>query len=349
MAKIITIRILQALTLLLLAAGVCRAGEVSAFVYHRFGDARYPSTNISIQTFSDQLAWLKANDYRVLPLGDIVRRLRAGQPLPERCVVLTVDDAFRTFLTGAMPLLRHYGYPVTLFVSTDSVGGEDYLSWEDLRKLAREGVEIGSHTASHAYLVDRRKGETKKAWLSRVRGDILKAQEVLKKELGKAPALFAYPYGEYSPEIVEEVRDLGFAGAVGQQSGVIYQGSDLFLLPRFPMGGPYGTLRGFKEKAAMRALSLRVLSPESPIVNSKDNPPALVVKIDCPGADLSRLRCFVSGRAESAIKADPEVPGKFLVQATQPLTGRRSKYTLTAPALHGRSWYWFSQLWIRPK
>lgn len=344
----ITIRIFYSLTVLLLAASACRAGEVSAFVYHRFGDPRYPSTNISLQAFSEQLAWLKANDYHVLPLGDIVHRLRTAQALPERCAVLTVDDAFRTFLTGAMPLLRRYGYPVTLFVSTDAVGGEDYLSWAELRRLARQGVEIGSHTASHAYLVDRRKGETRAAWLSRVRGDILKAQEVLKKELGQAPDLFAYPYGEYTPEIVQMVRELGFVGAVGQQSGVIYRGSDLFLLPRFPMGGPYGTLRGFKQKVAMKALSLRVLSPQSPIVG-RENPPSLAVQIDCPGADLSRMRCFVGGRAEAAIRADKKVPGRYLVRATRALTGRRTKYTLTAPARDGMSWYWFSQLWIFPK
>jgi peptidoglycan/xylan/chitin deacetylase (PgdA/CDA1 family) len=338
-------RIFLVLTFVLLAVGTSRGGEVSVFVYHRFGDARYPSTNISLQTFTAQLEWLKSNDYQVLPLGEIVRRLRAGKDLPDRCAVLTVDDAYRSFLAGAMPLLQRFDYPATLFVSTDAVGGEDFLSWEELRELAREGVEIGSHTASHSYLVNRRKGETQEAWVARARKDILRAQEILKEKLGRAPLLFAYPYGEYSPEIVDLVRKLGFVGAVGQQSGVVYPGSDPFVLPRFPMGGPYATLQGFKEKAAMKALVLEVISPASPIVG-RDNPPSLIVRISCPEADLSRLRCFVAGKLEPAVTADPDGPGRYLVRATHPLGGRRSKYTLTAPGRDGKSWYWFSQLWI---
>jgi peptidoglycan/xylan/chitin deacetylase (PgdA/CDA1 family) len=337
--------IILVLTFFLLAAGTSRGGEVSVFVYHRFGDARYPSTNISLRTFAAQLEWLKSSDYQVLPLGDIVRRLKAGSDLPDRCAVLTVDDAYRTFLSGAMPLLRRFGYPATLFVSTDAVGGEDFLSWGELRELSREGVEIGSHTASHGYLVNRRSGETREAWLARVRRDILKAQDVLKDKIGTAPRLFAYPYGEYSPEIVDLVRELGFEGAVGQQSGVVYRGSDPFVLPRFPMGGGYATLEGFREKAAMKALVLKVIAPASPIVDG-ENPPTLIVRISCPGADLSRLRCFVEGELEAAVSADPDEPGRYRVRATHPLAGRRSKYTLTAPGHDGRSWYWFSQLWI---
>ena len=103
------------------------AGQANVFIYHRFGDSRYPSTNIAVSTFASQLRLLKDQHYTVLPLGEIVRRLRRGEPLPERCAALTVDDAFETFWTGAMPLLRKYGYPVTLFVATDTIGGSSYM------------------------------------------------------------------------------------------------------------------------------------------------------------------------------------------------------------------------------
>lgn len=319
------------------------AEKASIFVYHRFGDARYPTTNIPLEIFDAQLRLLKEQAYTVLPLGEVVLRLRSGSPLPERCAVLTVDDAYETFLSGAMPLLRRYGFPVTLFVSSAAVGHRGYLSWEQLRNLEIEGVEIGNHSATHPYLLNRPPGAGE-GW---ARQEIVGAQKRLARELGSPPRLFAYPFGEYDPELVEMVRELGFAGAVGQQSGVAGPGSDLFVLPRFPMGGAYATLEGFREKLAMKPLPVTVLSPESPVAGV-ENPPTLVVQIAGAGIDLGGLRCFVQGQPEGYVTADPQVAGRFVVRALQPLSGRRNKYTLTAPGEKEGEWYWFSQLWIYP-
>ena len=324
------------------------AGQANVFVYHRFGDNRYPSTDIAVATFAAQLQLLKDQDYTVLPLGEIVRRLRQGESLPERCAALTVDDAFESFWTGARPLLQRYGFPVTLFVATDTVGGDSYLSWEQLRTLVAEGVEIGNHTASHPYLLDRKKAESRQAWEKRIRRQILAAQVRIKKELGITPSLFAYPYGEYDPATEKIVSGLGFAAAVGQQSGVIAPWMDMFALPRFPMGGEYATLEGFREKLHMKPLPVRVVSPDTPVVGAAD-PPVLVVDLgEAAKLDLRHLRCFVQGQGNADIEADREIPGRFTVRAVSPLAGRRNKYTLTAPGRDGRSWYWFSQLWVFP-
>lgn len=336
-----------ALILCLLATSAL-AGGANVFVYHRFGDARYPSTNISIETFAAQLQLLKERDYTVLTLGEIVDRLRDGKAIPERCAALTVDDAYTTFLSGAMPLLRRFGYPVTLFVNTDTVGGRGYLGWDELRGLAAEGVEIGNHTASHLYLLNRKPGEGPGSWRQRIMADIRKAQSLLETELGRRPLLFAYPYGEYSPEVIEILKGEGYRGAAAQQSGVVASGDDLFTLPRFPMGGPYATIEGFREKLAMRALPVTVLSPAGPVIEGED-PPTLRVRIEGRGIDLTRLRCFVQGQDDATIVPDSAGGGgAYLVRAGAPLAGRRNKYTLTAPAKDGGRWYWFSQLWVNP-
>ncbi len=340
--------LLLCLLLLLTVAQAYAEGQASVFVYHRFGDSRYPSTNISLDTFADQLELLRQKNYTVLPLGEITTRLREGRPLPPRCAAITVDDAYRTFLTGAMPLLRRYGYPATLFVSTDLVGGNDFLNWDDLRSLSAQGVEIGNHSASHPYLLNRNRGETDKAWLERIRLDIQRTSQALQRELGREPQLFAYPYGEYAPEIVEVVRELGFAGAAAQQSGVVSAAADLFMLPRFPMGGVYATLTGFREKLAMQPLVVQVVDGQGPVVR-KDNPPELVVDILSSEVDLAQLQCFVPGQQGCSLVADPSVPGRYRVRAQQSLDGRRSKYTLTAPGSRGQGWFWFSQLWVFPQ
>jgi len=236
------------LAFLLLLGNVAFADQANVFIYHRFNDSRYPSTNISPQDFRAHLEFLSQQEFNVLTLGQVVDRLQNEQSLPQRCAVISVDDAYRSFLTDGWPLLKQHGYPATLFVSTDTVGEGDYLSWQELRELQRDGVEIGNHSASHAYLLDRLAAEDESGWMTRVSGDLSRSQQAFESHLGSSPALFAYPYGEFSPALVALVESAGFVAAFGQQSGVVTSGQDLFRLPRFPLGGGYASLAEFRTK-----------------------------------------------------------------------------------------------------
>ena len=332
--------------LLVLPVPVQAADQATVFIYHRFGDQRYPSTNTPLDEFRAHLDTLRQGNYQVLPLGEIVVRLRDGRPLPERCVAISVDDAFRSFLSGAMPLLREYGYPATVFVNTGEMNGPDYLSWEELRRLAAEGVEIGNHSAAHGYLLERRAGESRPLWQQRVKEEIRRAQEELTTRLGVTPRLFAYPYGEFSVELQEIVSGLGFLAAFGQQSGAIVRGQDLFTLPRFPAGGSYAARGEFRERLRFRALPLQVLAPADTLVTS--NPPLWRIALGNGQIDPRTLRCYVPGQPPAPVVSVDAAAGIYEIKAVAPLTGRRSKYTLTGADRQG-NWYWYSQLWVRPE
>lgn len=345
------IRKLLALSLLgcLLSSGlICfvsdaQAGQVNVFIYHRFGEPQYPSTNIALDLFSSHLEHLKQSNTPVYSLQEIVSRLKTGQALPNKAAVLTVDDAFTTFLSNGMPVIRKYGFPVTLFVNTDSVGSRGYLSWDELRALVQEGVVIGNHSATHDYLIESVQGESATDWRKRVKSDILRAQAAFSKELGLSPSLFAYPYGEFSPDLVTVTKELGFEAAISQQSGVVDEGSDLFTIPRFPMGGGYATLKQFQSKLSMSRLNLEIIEPVNPVLS--DNPPVIKVRIDTDRFDVRRLQGFVQGDNSLKIEKIDGSHADFIVQAEKPLTGRRNKYTLTAPLKNG-GWGWFSQPWF---
>lgn len=333
--------------LFLLLESAAFADQANVFVYHRFNDARFPSTNISRQDFRAQLELLQQHEFTVLTLGQVVTSLQQGISLPPRCAVISIDDAYRSFLTDGWPLLQKFGYPATLFVSTDTVGGADYLTWRELAMLQGEGVEIGNHSASHGYLLKRLPAENDAAWSARIMADLKRSQQAFKAQLGSAPRLFAYPYGEFDPQLVALVKSAGFVAAFGQQSGVVSADQDLYSLPRFPVGGDYGSLDEFRSKLFMRHLPVRVESPGSTLINSP-NPPVLRFFLNLDEIDSRTLRCFVPGVPNCTIRTVAGVAGLYEVEASQPLGGRRSKYTVTASDARGRTWYWFSQLWVLP-
>ena len=334
--------------LLLMPAGLVLANEANVFVYHRFNDSRYPSTNITTEAFKDHLEMLKVEHFTVLTLGEVVARMRAGETLPERCAVISVDDGYLSFLTDGWPLLKQYGFPATLFVSTDTVGGSDFMDWQDLLLLQKEGVEIGNHSASHAYLLDLIPSESKSEWRTRVAEDLARSQGLFQKHLSTSPRLFAYPYGEFSAELTGLIREAGFLAAFGQQSGVISEGQDMHALPRFPVGGAYSAVSEFRSRLFMKSLPVQFKVHQDTLINDK-NPPTLKFYLNSEVVDERTLQCFVQGGAGCLLERGTGEDRAYSVKALQPLVGRRSKYTVTASDTSGRVWYWYSQLWVLPR
>ncbi len=313
------------------------------FAYHRFGEQRYPSTNISIDVFAAQLAFLKQHGFTVLSLGQALEGLHTPAGLPDKTAVLTVDDGYQSFLTGAMPLLRQHDYPATLFINTDQVGKPGFLDWPALISLVAEGVEMGNHSASHTHFLnldsDRR--------LARFHADLEQAQAAIARHLGESSRLFSYPYGEYDLAMQKALQGAGFTAATAQNSGAVHRGSDMFALPRFPMGGPYATLDGFSQKIGMKPLPLIGQKPRSPVLGPT-NPPELRLTLG-NGLNLRGLQFFVQGTPQAGFKPDPADPGTLVLKADSPLRNRRTLYTVTAPSLDGQYWHWFSHMWIRPE
>ncbi len=334
--------------LLLMPVEVVLASEANVFVYHRFNDSRYPSTNITTEAFKGHLETLKDEHFTVLTLGEVVDLLLAGEGLPQRCAVISIDDGYLSFLTDGWPLLKQYGYPATLFVSTDTIGGADFMDWQDLLLLQKEGVEIGNHSAGHAYLLDRFPGENESKWQTRVAEDLERSQALFQKHFGTSPRLFAYPYGEFSAELTALIRKAGFVAAFGQQSGVIADGQDMHTLPRFPVGGDYSSVSEFRSRLFMKSLPVKVYHHQDTVITD-ENPPSLKFYLNSKIVDERTLKCFVQGGGECLLEGEAGEPKAYSVRALQPLVGRRSKYTVTASDTSGKVWYWYSQLWVLPR
>ena len=107
----------------------------TVIMYHRFGERRYPTTNVSIEQFESHLEFIAQGDYTVAPLIDIIETLQSGGVVKDKTVAITVDDAYLSVYTQAWPRLKEYGFPFTIFVATDPVDNNlrNYMSWDQIR------------------------------------------------------------------------------------------------------------------------------------------------------------------------------------------------------------------------
>jgi peptidoglycan/xylan/chitin deacetylase (PgdA/CDA1 family) len=89
---------------------------------------------------------------------DATEPTKPQQPIPDRLVVLTFDDASRSHFTIARPILKQYDFGATFFITEGfdfKTNKKDYLSWEQIRELHADGFEIGNHTRDHLGISDR--------------------------------------------------------------------------------------------------------------------------------------------------------------------------------------------------
>ena len=264
--------------------------SVAVFVYHRFGENDYPSTNIRINQFKKHLDELTKNNYNVVSTEEIINALTNNKDLPEKTVALTIDDAFFSIYKKAWPLLKEKKLPFTIFVSTGPLrsNSKNYMNWEQIKEMVNHGVTIGHHTKNHLHLVTKEK--------EKIISEIEEANNDFLKNLGYVPDIFAYPYGEYSSEIKQITKNY-FKAAFGQQSGGIYNGIDIFELPRYSLNEQYGDLKRFKFAANSYGLKIKNILPENKVITDA-NPPLLGFTLldDLEGS----LKCYPSHN----IKAD---------------------------------------------
>lgn len=337
------------LTCLAIAAGFlgfsARAADHAAILmYHRFGEDRIPSTNIRLEQFEAHLAELTSGAYRVLPLAEIVRKMRAGEPLPDRAVALTADDAYLSIFTEGWPRIRRAGLPFTVFVATEPVDSrvKGYMTWDHLRQMRREGVDIGAHGHTHFSLATMPP--------DRMQADIAKGLARLEAELGYRPPLFAYPYGEWNAEALREAEARGFQAAFGQHSGVAHARHPMFWLPRFPMNETYGDIKRLRQALNALPFPFTDLEPRDVLLRlgQPGNPPALRFTVPTDVKYLNRITCYPSHQP-GLIAARDLGDRRLEVRPETPFPAGRGRISCTLPTDEAGRLRWFGIQYVITK
>jgi peptidoglycan/xylan/chitin deacetylase (PgdA/CDA1 family) len=228
-------------------AAWCNRKRVIILCYHGVTERlkRHPNDpsglHVRADRFEAQLNYLRRH-YQVISLAKFLEARRTNAPLPHNSVVLTFDDGYRNFLTGALPRLAERQMPVSVFLITDRIPAESqaghngwserddetFLSWEEVRALCQHGVEFGSHTCSHRKLSQIATTDAEK--------ELRISHQKIGMHLSQATMPLAFPYGAYSDAVVAMTRALPYTCALTTDAGTNGPSTDLFLLRRNLIG-----------------------------------------------------------------------------------------------------------------
>ena len=254
---------------------------ILSLMYHRFNEDKYPSTNIQMIVFKQQIEIIKKFKYTFYDPKDLEENFHI--PKIEKKILITIDDAFSSFYDFAWPYLKEEKIPFILFVSTEAVGRNGYMTWDQIKELEKEDITyIGNHSHSHNYLVDLKNDDFV--------NDIDTSSSIFEEKLGYNPIFFSYPFGEYS-SLIKEYVSKNFKFSFGQHSGVIDVNKDHYELPRFPINEKYGDLKRFEFLIKLSPLQYKSLYPVEKYLTN-NNPPNFLVEFFDEQKNIHNINCF---------------------------------------------------------
>jgi peptidoglycan/xylan/chitin deacetylase (PgdA/CDA1 family) len=214
--------------------------KISVLLYHQIGLTPSDESNLNCfckaTEFYNQMEFLsESNEYEVISLASAIELISSSKCIDRNYVVLTFDDGCESFYNIAYPIIKSFGFTVTIYPITGFLGQNaiinskvynhlKVMSEEMIKELGENGVDFGAHTLNHFKLTEISDYEAEY--------QIINSKYNLENILGKKIQSFSYPHGIYNEKIIEIVKHAGFKNAVSCNSTYLTNNSSLFEIPR---------------------------------------------------------------------------------------------------------------------
>ncbi len=193
---------------------------IPILTYHRFAEECSSPLCMPRSTFERQMRYLKDNGYHVVTAEELFAFLDYRQGLPQKSVLITMDDGYRSVYTIAYPILQKYGFKATIFIYTSFVGvPKTAITWDQLKEMKANGFTIGSHTIYHTDLTQPKEDETEQDHVARIKEELFGSKKIIDRKLGQNTFLLAYPFGYYDQRAIQIARQAGYKYAMSVKRG----------------------------------------------------------------------------------------------------------------------------------
>lgn len=201
----------------------------SILMYHSVDENNF-LFNVYPKDFEKQMQYLNDNKYNVIKLADLAQKIINKQKIELKTVVLTFDDGYKNNYENALPVLKKYGFPATMFLATSYIGQNipDYpleiLNWQEIKEMKNLGlINFGFHSHTHPEDI---KALNKENFLN----EINQSKEILKDI--NLVMIFAYPRGKFTGEQINILKQNGFIVGLTVEQGKNNMDTNPFLLKR---------------------------------------------------------------------------------------------------------------------
>lgn len=314
------------------------AQSIPVLCYHRFGGSgAQDAFSVTPGEFKTQLDLIQTEGYSPVSLKTLSAGLADPTRLPAKPVLITADDGYKDFLQVAQPLLAAKNYPSVLFVYPNFVGARAGLTRKDLATLQAGGVEIGSHSDTHAYLTRRPKGETPEQRQARLKRELQGSRDKLRAWSGGDVVGLSYPYGLWDQEVAAAAQAAGYELMFTVDPG-----------PNAP-GAPRAAWKRTMILRGMKPATFRALLAELPLLTDEWEPAqgarvagpltAASFSLDPEQAKLLNLKTLAVTRQNQylPLRFDAE-QGRWIVALPKPWQRGTDLLILTAQDAGGRAY-----------
>lgn len=228
--------------------------QVSVLMYHHVHDTDQSSSTVSSKLFRDQLSFLQSKGYHFISLSEF-EKFYEGAPIPDKAVLVTFDDGYRSFYDFAYPILKELDIPAVNFIITTDLDDPTApmiptLSKDQIREMLsyrKDMFDFQCHSDNlhykkdnHAALTSRIDGETEEQYNERVRNDSKACVQKLNEVYGGSRKVdtYAYPFGIFSKTAQQWISEAGIRYAFTIVNEMATRSSHPLEIPRINAGNP---------------------------------------------------------------------------------------------------------------
>jgi peptidoglycan/xylan/chitin deacetylase (PgdA/CDA1 family) len=216
-------------------------GAVPMLMYHVLGEppagSQFPELFVKNSSFEAELRWLDRRGYEAITLDQLYQGWRGDRATPDKPVVISFDDGYRSQYSEGLPALHDLDWPGVLNLKVNTLT-QGELTDDQVDEMIRDGWEVDSHTINHL--------DVSKLAGKDLQSEIAGSRAILQKRFRVPVDFFCYPAGRYDKAAVREVKRAGYLGATTTKLGLA-RPDQLFALRRIRIS-PGDGVRGLAAK-----------------------------------------------------------------------------------------------------